>query len=77
MIAVKIAAILVTMACVLGLEYSGSRYTIENQQGTHEFALGFVDLCLKDRQKINLPVLIGVGAITICGTCLFFRNKKN
>jgi LPXTG-motif cell wall-anchored protein len=81
MIAVKIAAFVVIMACVLGLEYGGSRYTRGTQQGiqqgTQEAGLGFVDSWVKDRQTVNIPVLVGVGAITIGGAFLFFKNKKN
>jgi hypothetical protein len=77
MITVKITAIIVIMVCVLGLEYGGSRYAKGTQQGIQESSLGFVDLWLKDKQTVNLPVLAGVGAIAICGAFLFLRNKKD
>jgi LPXTG-motif cell wall-anchored protein len=77
MIAVKIATIIVIMACVLGLEYGASRYAKGAQQGIQESGLGFIDLWVKDKQTVNLPVLAGVGAITIAGAFLFFKNKKN
>ena len=77
MIAVKIAVFVVIIACVLGLEYGSSRYTKGTQQGTQDSAMGFVDLWVKDKHTINLPVLVGVGVIMVGGAFLFFKNKKN
>jgi LPXTG-motif cell wall-anchored protein len=77
MIAVKIAAFVVIIASILGLEYGGSRYTRGTQQAIQEAGLGFVDLWVKDRHAVNIPGLVGVGVITISGAVLFLRKKKN
>jgi hypothetical protein len=77
MIAVKIAAFVAIMLCVLGLEYGGSGYTNGTQQWTQESTMGFIDLWIKDTQTINIPVLIGVGAITIGGALLFLGTRRS
>jgi hypothetical protein len=57
--AVELAAIVLIPAGVLGLAYGGFSYTEE----THEAKLGPLELSVKDRQTIKIPVWAGVGAI--------------
>jgi len=71
--AVKILAIVLIIAGILGLAYGSFSYTKE----THEAKLGPIELSVKDKQKVNVPVWAGVGAIVVGGALLFFsRNKK-
>ena len=70
---VKIAAIVLILAGVLGLVYGGFSYTKE----THEAKLGPIELSLKDKQTVNVPVWAGVGAIVIGGALLLFGSKKS
>ena len=70
--AVKIAAILLIVAGVLGLVYGSFSYTKE----THEAKLGPIELSVKDNQTINVPVWAGVGAIAFGGVLLLFGSKK-
>jgi hypothetical protein len=70
--AVKIAAIVLIVAGVLGLVYGNFSYTKE----THEAKLGPVELSVKDKQTVNVPVWAGVGAIAIGGVLLLFGSKK-
>ena len=70
--AVKIAAIILIVAGILGLVYGGFSYTKE----THEAKLGSLELSLTEKQTVNVPVWAGVGAIVIGGVLLFFGNKK-
>jgi multidrug transporter EmrE-like cation transporter len=72
MSAVKIAAIVLIVAGVLGLVYGGFSYTKE----THEVKLGPIELSVKDKQTVNVPVWAGVGAIAIGGVLLLFGSKK-
>jgi multidrug transporter EmrE-like cation transporter len=70
--AIKIMAIVLIVAGVLGLVYGSFSYTKE----THEVKLGSIELSVKDKQTVNVPVWAGVGAIAIGGVLLLFGNKK-
>ena len=70
--AVKIVAIVLIVAGVLGLVYGSFSYTKE----THEATLGPIKLSVKDKETVNVPVWAGVGAIVIGGVLLLFGSKK-
>lgn len=70
--AVKIAAIVLIVAGVLGLVYGGFSYTSE----THEAKLGPIELSVKERETVNVPVWAGVGAIVIGGVVLLVGSKQ-
>jgi uncharacterized membrane protein len=69
---VKIAGIVLIVAGVLGLVYGSFSYTKE----THKAKLGPIELSVKDKQTVNVPVWAGVGAIVIGGVLLLFGSKK-
>jgi multidrug transporter EmrE-like cation transporter len=71
--AVKMAAIALIVAGVLGLVYGSFSYTKE----THDAKLGPIELSVKDKQKVNVPVWAGVGAIAIGGVLLLFGGKTS
>lgn len=71
--AVKIAAIVLIVAGVLGLVYGSFSYT----KDTHEANLGPIELSVKDKQTVNVPVWAGVGAIVIGSMLLLFGSKKS
>jgi len=71
--AVKIAALVLIVAGVLGLVYGSFSYTKE----THEAKLGPIELTIKDKETVNIPVWAGVGAITIGGVLLLFGGRKS
>ena len=68
---VKIAAIVLIVAGVLGLAYGSFSYTKE----THEAKLGPIELSVKEKQTVNVPVWAGVGAIVIGGAILLFGDR--
>lgn len=68
----KIAAIVLIVAGVLALAYGGFSYTKE----THQASVGPIDLSIKEKQQVNVPVWAGVGAIVIGGVLLVIGNKK-
>lgn len=72
MSAVNIAAILLIVAGILGLVYGGFSYT----KGRHEAKLGPIELSVKDRRRVNVPVWAGVGAIVAGGALLVFGSRK-
>lgn len=69
--AIKIAAIVLILAGVLGLVYGSFSYTRE----THEARVGPIELSVKDKETVNVPVWAGVGAIAIGGAILLFGGK--
>lgn len=71
--AVKLAAVVLIVAGVLGLVYGGFSYTRE----THEARIGPVELSIKDKQTVNIPVWAGVGAIAIGAALLLFGGRKS
>ena len=71
--AVKIVGIVLIVVGVLGLVYGGFSYTKE----THEAKLGPIELSVKEKQVVNVPVWAGVGAIVIGGVLLVFGSKKD
>ena len=73
MSAVKIAAIVLIVAGILGLVYGSFSYT----KDTHDVKLGPIELSVKDKQRVNVPVWAGVGGIVAGGALLLFSRRKN
>ena len=71
--AIKMVAIMLIVGGVLGLVQGGFSYTRQ----THEARLGPIELSVKDRQRVNIPVWAGVGAIAIGGALLLFGGRKS
>ncbi len=71
--ALRVAAIVLIVAGVLGLAYGGFTYT----RDTHETSLGPIELSVEDRETVNVPVWAGVGAVLIGGTLLLIGSRKN
>ncbi|MGB8273937.1 MAG: hypothetical protein WCF16_01560 [Alphaproteobacteria bacterium] len=71
--AVKIAAIVLIVAGILGLVYGGFSYTKE----THEAKLGPIEMSVQEKQTVNVPVWAGVGAIAVGAALLLFGSKKS
>ena len=71
--AFKIAGIVLIAAGILGLVYGGFSYTSE----THEAKLGPIELSVKDKQRVNVPVWAGVGAIVAGGALLLLGGRKS
>ena len=71
--AIKMVGIALIAAGVLGLGYGGFSYTRE----THETKLGPLELSIKEKQSVNVPVWAGVGAIVAGSAVLIFASKKS
>jgi len=71
--AIKMAGIVLIAAGVLGLGYGGFSYTRE----THQTKLGPLELSIKEKQSVNVPVWAGVGAIVAGSAILIFGSKKS
>ena len=66
----KMFAIVLIVLGVLGLAYGNFTYNKE----THNAKIGPVELSVKDKETINVPVWVGVGAIA-AGMILLFARK--
>jgi uncharacterized membrane protein len=68
----RIIGIALIAAGVLALLYGGFSYT----KDTTAVKLGPVELSVKERETVNVPVWAGVGAIVIGGLLLVLGSKK-
>lgn len=71
MSALKIVAILLIAAGIVGLLYGGITYT----RTTHEAKIGPFEMSTKDKKTVNIPVWAGVAAIVVGGVLLVARRK--
>ena len=67
-----ILAIVLIAAGILALAYGGFTYTSES----HDLKLGSLELSVKDKETVNIPVWVGTGAIVV-GAVLFFARQKS
>ena len=67
----KIVAIVLIVAGVIGLVYGGFTYT----RTTHEAKLGPLELSVEDKETVNVPVWAGVVAIVAGGALLLVGRK--
>jgi len=72
MSAMRMAAIVLIIAGLLGLAYGSFSYTKE----THEAKIGPVEIAVKDKETVNIPIWAGVGAVVVGGLLLMVRNKS-
>jgi hypothetical protein len=67
----KIIAIVLIVAGVLGLAYGKFTYTKE----THDAKIGPLELSVKDKETVNIPMWVGIGAI-VAGAGLLLAGGK-
>lgn len=65
-------AIVAIAAGVLALAYGGFSYT----KDTHEAHIGSLDLSMKDKEHVNVPAWVGVGAIVVGAGLLLVPARK-
>lgn len=68
----RLLAVVLMVAGVAALAYGGFTYTKE----THNVKLGPVELSVKDKETVNIPVWAGVMAIVAGGLLLVLGNKN-
>jgi hypothetical protein len=73
MSAIKIVAIVLIIAGLLGLVYGRFSYT----QETQEAKIGPLELTVKDKQTVEIPVWAGVSSIVAGGVLLLVASKKS
>jgi hypothetical protein len=69
---IKLVAVVLLVAGVLALLYGGFSYT----KDTTAVKLGPIELSVKERETVNVPVWAGVGAIIVGGLLLVFGGRK-
>ena len=65
-------AIVLIVAGVLSLVYGGFSYT----KDTTAVKIGPIELSVKEKETVNIPMWAGIGAIVIGGLLLVLGNKK-
>jgi LPXTG-motif cell wall-anchored protein len=68
----KILAIVLIVAGLLGVMYGKFSYTKE----THQAKLGPIEMSVKEKQTVNVPVWAGVAAIAAGAGLLLVRTKR-
>jgi hypothetical protein len=68
---VRIVGIVLIVAGILGLLYGGVSYTRETDQAN----IGSLELSVKEKDRVNIPVWAGVGAIVIGGFALLVPKR--
>ena len=67
----KIAAIVLIVAGLLGLLYGGFSYTRDKTA----IKLGPLEVSVKERETVNVPIWAGVGAIVVGGLLLVLGGR--
>jgi len=68
---IKIMAIVLILAGILGVMYGKFSYTKE----THDAKLGPIELSVKEKETVNIPAWAGVAAIVAGAGLLIVRPK--
>jgi len=70
---VKIIGIALIVLGILGLVYGGFSYTKES----HTAKLGPLELSVKEKERVNVPLWAGVGGIVAGAALLLVSGKKS
>lgn len=68
----KIVAIVLIVAGALGLLYGGFSYT----KDTTALKVGPLELSVKEKKTVNVPMWAGIAAIVVGGALLAFGSRK-
>ena len=68
----KILAVVLLVAGVLMLVFRGFSYTSEK----HEANLGPLQVEMKEKKTVPLPVWLGVGLVVVGGSLLLFPGRR-
>lgn len=70
--AIKISAVVLVLAGILGLAYGGFSYTKE----THMAKVGPLELTVDERKSVDVPVWAGAGAVLLGGLMLVMVARR-
>ncbi len=68
---IKIAGIALIAAGLLALAFGGFSFTKE----THETKIGPLELSVKDKERVNIPLWAGVAAVVAGGVLLVMPRR--
>lgn len=68
----RIAGIALIVAGVLGLVYGGFSYT----KDTTAVKVGPIELSVKEKETVNIPLWAGIGAVVVGGILLVLGGKR-
>ena len=68
----RMMAIVLLLAGVLGLVYGGFSYTRE----THEAKLGPLEISISEKQRVNVPMWAGVALVIAGGGLLLMQRRE-
>jgi hypothetical protein len=68
----KMTAIVLIVAGALALAYGGFTYT----KDTHDADIGPIHMSVKDKERVNIPMWAGVGAVVLGGVLLVGGLKR-
>ena len=71
--AIKFVAVALIVAGVLGLMVGGFSYT----KNTTAVKLGPIELAVKEKETVNIPLWAGIGAIVAGGLLLVMGSRKS
>jgi hypothetical protein len=69
---IKIVALALIAAGVLGLIYGGFTYT----KKTHDTKIGPIEMTMKEKETVNVPAWAGVAAIVAGAALLLVGGRK-
>jgi uncharacterized membrane protein YidH (DUF202 family) len=69
---IKLIGLVLIVAGALGLVYGGFSYT----KDTTAVKLGPLELTVKEKQSVNIPLWAGVGAIVVGGILLVIGGRN-
>jgi hypothetical protein len=73
MSSLRVAAIVLLIAGILGIAYGGFSYT----KDTHDVKLGPVELAVKEKERVNIPLWVGIAAVAVGGVLLGMGGKRS
>lgn len=68
----RMIAIVLLLAGVLGLVYGGFSYTRE----THEAKVGPLEISISEKQRVNVPMWAGVALVIAGGGLLLMQRRE-
>jgi hypothetical protein len=69
----KLVGVILIVGGVLALLYGGFSYT----KDTHDVKVGPVEFSVKEKESVNVPVWVGVGAIAAGALLLLAGGRKD
>ena len=70
---IRLVAMVLIVAGILGLAYGGFSYT----KDTTVVKLGPIEISAKQKETVNVPMWAGIGAIVVGGLLLVLGGRKN